>query len=419
METTTKEKSIKKILFYVSLIPYAVLLIWGIINCVIYSIKEHELDLYIIIEPALNFWLEAIVEVNILYIGIIVFALGYPIFYWLDKGDKKKEVPAEAHKETKAGILFVLYVISFVPYLFLVWFGIFGIEFGFFSDYSMYYGFEAIALVFALGSIIAVYPVCIIFQLVYTIKKYRSFSNGQKKLIKRIVIILVLLLVIPAMIHLIFQKHELQITLEEDRKVIEEYLQQEFGEEYSKDMVIRENTRLFHYYYIETPILEDTFEVELDDDRQQIISNDFKERFIEDRGLAEKIVERLTKEYNIPGYVRVYIDIRNVDLDAEKYAEDYPIESLLDACEFTLKSIEIDVDSLERQDVIDTITWFYKEYKELFERHYDRNRAVFSLKKRGEGFYRVDILRPTTEENILTIIFWSTDNEEVYVDLNE
>lgn len=78
METTTKEKSIKKILFYVSLIPYAVLLIWGIINCVIYSIKEHELDLYIIIEPALNFWLEAIVEVNILYIGIIVFALGYP-----------------------------------------------------------------------------------------------------------------------------------------------------------------------------------------------------------------------------------------------------------------------------------------------------------------------------------------------------
>ena len=179
METTTKEKSIKKILFYVSLIPYAVLLIWGIINCVIYSIKEHELDLYIIIEPALNFWLEAIVEVNILYIGIIVFALGYPIFYWLDKGDKKKEVPAEPHKETKAGILFVLYVISFVPYLFLVWFGIFGIEFGFFSDYSMYYGFEAIALVFALGSIIAVYPVCIIFQLVYTIKKYRSFSNGQ------------------------------------------------------------------------------------------------------------------------------------------------------------------------------------------------------------------------------------------------
>ncbi len=31
----------------------------------------------------------------------------------------------------------------------------------------------------------------------------------------------------------------------------------------------------------------------------------------------------------------------------------------------------------------------------------------------------MDILRPTTEENILTIIFWSTDNEEVYVDLNE
>lgn len=199
-----KQCNRKKILFMIALIPYAVFGVWGLINCVICSVDKKCLDLYAFIEPVADFWVDTIIDLNPFFMAVIIFAIGYPIYYLLDIAAKSKGTVIKAPGKDKVDILFLLYLFSFIPYLYLVWSGIFGIEFGFFYSSSTYYGFRAIALSFMMGSIIAVYPICMIFQLIYTLKRYTSFSERQKKLIKILWSALILLLLVPSLLYAMF-----------------------------------------------------------------------------------------------------------------------------------------------------------------------------------------------------------------------
>lgn len=191
----------KKILFIISLVPYVVFGVWGMINCVICSVDRRYLDLYALIEPVADFWVDTIIDLNPFFIALLLFAIAYPIYYLLDIGGKRKRFPEKMSNKLKIDKLFVLYLVSYIPYLYIVWCTIFGVEFGFFYNSSIYYGFGAMALAFMIGSVIAVYPICIIFQLVFTLKKYKVFSEGQKKLIKILWIVLLLLLLVPSLLY--------------------------------------------------------------------------------------------------------------------------------------------------------------------------------------------------------------------------
>ncbi len=204
MDNTIKFK-IKKILLFLSILPYLILLVMGIFNLCQDIVETGHLDLYCLVEPLANFWFEIIIDLNIFYIFLIIFCIVYPIYYLLDKPSKKKDkelkVPPKIKKNDK---LFVLYMISLLPYLLLIYFSIFGIEISFFDDTTIYYGFEAILIVLLVGSIIPIYPIILIYQIIFTIKKHKFFSNIQKKIVLRTIIILLLLLIIPSIIYLFF-----------------------------------------------------------------------------------------------------------------------------------------------------------------------------------------------------------------------
>ncbi|MBQ8281084.1 MAG: hypothetical protein IJZ25_01610, partial [Lachnospiraceae bacterium] len=135
--------SVKDILLAIALIPYAIFLVLGVSGCIQSSIEYEHLDLCALFDPIVDFWFDEVIEGNILFICLAVFCVGYPCFYFLDKADEKRR-PEKKKGKFKIEKSFVVFILSFIPYLFLVWSCIFGIELGFFYSVSMYYGFEAI-----------------------------------------------------------------------------------------------------------------------------------------------------------------------------------------------------------------------------------------------------------------------------------
>ncbi len=421
MDTNVKDKKsmVKKVLFYLSLIPYGVFLVWGVIHFVLDGRETGYLDSYELIQPLADFWFDTvIVELNPFGIVLCLFSLGYPMYYFLDKVGNRKKDRADDESEEKVGKSFIMYIISFVPYLYLVWSVIFGIDFGFFYS-SMHYGFEAFVIALALGSIIAIYPIILIFQIVYTIKKHRSFSRKNKRIVKGIVISLAALIVIPSLLYWFAEKREVKKTTEADRVVIEKYLKETYGERHFEEMEIWEKDYVSVYYSVSTPLLKESLlSLELDGDHTRVIKDDFEESFIEEKRLAEKLGNRLAEEYGLPENVELSMKIHSINLDVKEYDESFVVESLLDDCEYEIKSIKIRAESLVKQAVTETISEFYTKYSKLLAEHYSEERVVFQLQTAEESFFRVDILRPSPEKNYLTIIFWSLDNEEVYVDLS-
>lgn len=272
----------------------------------------------------------------------------------------------------------------------------------------------------ALGSIIAVYPVVLIFQIVYTVKKYRSFSRKNKRLVKEIVISLATLILIPSLLYLVAEKREIKKTAEADRVVIEKYLKETYGERNFAEMEIWEKDYISVLYSVRTPLLKESLlSLELDGSHSRVIKDDFEESFIAEQRLKEKLGRRLAKEYGLPETVELNTKIHSIHLDVKEYDEDFDVDSLLDDCEYEISSIAIKTGSVEKNAVTKTISDFYANYAEILENHYPGNRVVFQLQTAEESFFRVDMLKPTPEKNYLTIIFWSLDNEKVYVDLSD
>lgn len=185
-------KNKKKILLVLSLLPYLIFLVMGIFNLCI----EETLSLHILIEPFIDFWFSIVTKLNILLIILSMLCVGYQIYYVIDKLSKKKSDKLENYK-------FIIYIISFIPYLSLIYYGIMGIDTGLFYNTKILYGFKAIMYVFLMGCLMPIYPLLIIFQVIFIIRKYRIFSNIQKIIFYITIISILLLLIIPSVMYLI------------------------------------------------------------------------------------------------------------------------------------------------------------------------------------------------------------------------
>ncbi len=85
----------------------------------------------------------------------------------------------------KDKVLKIIFIISFIPYIGLLIYGIYSMIFGFTFIFSTSYGIEAfLDSIFILGLLLCVYPIlpiCLIYQIFYLIrhlvKKHNSKNN--------------------------------------------------------------------------------------------------------------------------------------------------------------------------------------------------------------------------------------------------
>lgn len=184
-----KQKTLKDILFFISIIPYIIFLFLGIIRCITNSLKFKFLDLFGFVEPIIEFNYDfGMISILILFIPFC-----YIMFYVIDKNRYKND---NINRVKRGKKLLLVYFLSFIPYLYLIYSCIFGIEFGLMGSSYTYYGFDAIVIAFMYGCVILVYPIIIVFQILYTKKNYKSFSNDSRNAVKLIIGLLLSILLV-------------------------------------------------------------------------------------------------------------------------------------------------------------------------------------------------------------------------------
>ncbi len=191
-------KNIKKIIFLISLLPYILFLILGIINTTNYCIKYNHIDLYQLIAPLSDFWFEGTTSFNIPIIILSAFCIIYPIYFIIDyliNKNKKRD-----NRNLKINKLFKFYLITFLPYIYLILKSFLGVKTGLFTNHGTSYGFDAIMLVLIVGTFIPIYPAVLIFQIIYTILNRNKFTLKEKKIIKWLILSIVLLLIFSILI---------------------------------------------------------------------------------------------------------------------------------------------------------------------------------------------------------------------------
>jgi len=424
MENNYQEKEwldVKKIFLFITIIPYIIFLLLGIYNCINSSFENKYLDLYALIEPLDHFWFEVITDFNIFFICLTVFCVGYPIYYLLDKSNKKKLKKTDNNIQAKVSKSFILYIISFIPYLFLIYSCIFGIDFGFFGNTSTYYGFEALFITVIAGCIVPVYPIILIFQIIYTIKKYKTFTLNIKRVIKYIIISIILLILIPSFINLVKENNNLNTTFNSDKIVIEDYLMEEFGEHHYKNMEVVKNSNLSNRYTIKTPLLEYGFSIELNENRTDIVNNSFYETFVEENSINDKLDNYLNNLYELPNDMKIKSNIQKFDI--KNYIQNEKIENLLYTCEYNIARIEIFKNSFDKENVTQKIKDFYIKNDKTLEKDYPLYGLDFYVKVDGRYYAAID----TSKQNdTLTLRFsgynygdgYTINNDRISIDLS-
>lgn len=160
-----------------------------------------------------------------------IYGYGYQLYYLIDKFiQRSKRNNANSDKKNIKPInkiFFAIYILSFLSYLFLTYYGVFGTSVGFalFGGNSYEYGFGAMSWEFIIFSIIPIYPLIILFQLIYSIKNYKRFTARHKKITKFTIGIVVSLLYLAAVIPMIVDYQRKQ----EKAHDIEVYLTNKYG----------------------------------------------------------------------------------------------------------------------------------------------------------------------------------------------
>ena len=144
----------------------------------------------------------------LIFLTIIIILIIYIFIKNKLKNENENEPLDRLYKDdennNKISESFIWYIISFIPYFILILTCLSGIGFGFSAagGTSTVHGMEALILgimAFSIG--IPIFPILLIFQIIYSLKKYKTFTKKQKNITKVIIFLLITLLLILFLIY--------------------------------------------------------------------------------------------------------------------------------------------------------------------------------------------------------------------------
>ena len=167
------QKKFEKIFLVLSIFPYIMFFVFGLIN----SIINRKLSIDYFFEPIRDFWETAIYlpQINILYLLLIIFCVAYPVSFFMKRNNEKG-----IHRK-KVSISRILLYLSFIPYVYLIYVAIFGCTISVLgSTTETVYGLNAVLwvlLVFSLG--IPIYPLVLLYEIVYFLVNHKKANKDN------------------------------------------------------------------------------------------------------------------------------------------------------------------------------------------------------------------------------------------------
>ncbi len=303
----------------------------------------------------------------------------------------------------RAKIWFGIFLFSFLPYLYLVYVSIFGIEFSWFFSTELNYGYEAVLVAVFFGCVIPVYPIVLLFQCIYGFVNRKKLDKKQKCLVGIIVAVLVGVTLLGCIGHFIREKVTIQLNYKQDKIVIEEYLRENYGEALSADMEVQMPKEITRSYSVKTPLLQFPFSVSLHDDKNEVFLSGFEANYIKDVKLDEKMSEYLSEQWGLPEYAK--LNVRVADIEVKGYTEEELPEALLSTCDYRIEGLTMDQNLYLEENVVNGIADFLLQWDVKGNGKNANRYFMFYVRVNNEYYASIQAIPSVENEDIWRLHF--------------
>lgn len=274
----------------------------------------------------------------------------------------------------------VLFFASYLPFIFLIDAGINGTMSGLLGGNKLY-GFEAMLNCFVWLCIVPVYPVCIIYQLIFGIAYIRKHRT-----LKFVTIGVVAALVMSILAAGLFASDKYRKQLEAARPEIEQYLTGRYGEGFiTDDTEIRILYPDDDSYMVTTDVLPDGIEFAVNHSQE---SDDLINSFCAyNEGFMEGFEEYINEQYDLPDNMSLEIRIDAIEFGGYQNGDDFA--TLFDKVDYSVSGIDVNLQKVNDDIVEDLIYEVWEEQFPKFEDQFAYQTISMYIKENGELVYYV------------------------------
>ncbi len=275
----------------------------------------------------------------------------------------------------------VLFFASYSPYFVLVYAGIAGTQRGLFGG-AYIYGFDAMWKIFVWNCIVPIFPLCILYQLVFGI-----FYIRKHKILT--VITLITAAVAAASILSVGFTYEnmKKRQINEDFDLIRSHLSEEYGNELYSYYGIRVLDYDGKSYMLSSTVLpkEAEFAVYTDED----YTNDLISRFeICNENFHREYEAYLENRFDLPANIHIQAEITAIDFGSYRDGDDYSV--LFDRVEYRISGIVVELEEDNAAVITETLENIWKEQSPKFENRMS-NEAVILTRDSDLDVYQIYI----------------------------
>ena len=296
----------------------------------------------------------------------------------------------------------ILFYISFIPYLMLVWVAAAGTDTFFGGDMynRMEYGFRAVAYMGRLLSLmIPVIPVCLIYQMIFG---FLYISKRPSEIRKPAVIysaVFAALILTPCLFH---SGREFIYT---HRHVpeIRAFLSDKYGEKVAKECRIELEDIYYEEFTVYSPIFsdDDPFTVSRDRDGSFDDHGNMILAFAnENEGFSEELNNYIDEKYDLPDNMHSGARCTDIEFGDFRYGDDY--SALIPTAEYTIDRLYVELDDVDQETLEKLLIDIWKEQCPKFMDSLEDS-LVIIVSADGQVIANLQITMPIPENHNLPV----------------
>ena len=278
----------------------------------------------------------------------------------------------------------VLFFLSYLPFIPLIEVGIHGVQSGLFGG-PYIYGFDAIANCFLWLCVVPIYPICILYQLIFGIAYIR-----KHKVLKIVTIAVVASLVTAILATGIYYEVKKKELIDADRELIIEYLSDKYGEEVTSDITITLTNYDDRQYRVTSPVLpEDGYFYVYTSEDDDFYDDLFKTYMRWDETFEEDFEAYINEQYDMPDNMSLQSVPDSVYFGDFTYGDDH--DELFESAQYRVTGIEVDEGELTDEDVLEILNGVWEEQIPKLSDVMGEDYLCLYIKENGEHAFYITI----------------------------
>lgn len=302
----------------------------------------------------------------------------------------------------------VFFFLSYLPFVPLIEVGIHGTQSGLFGG-PYIYGFDAIANYFFWLCVVPIYPICILYQLIFGIAYIR-----KRKVLKIVTIAVVASLVTAILAAGIYYEVKKKELIDADRELIIEYLSDKYGEEVTSDITVTLTNYDDRQYRVTSPVLPDDGYFYVYTSTADGFYDDLFETYMRwDETFEEDFEDYINEQYDMPENMSLECVPSSVYFGDFTYGDEH--SELFESVEYTVLGVCVEEGDLTDDEVVDIINAVWEEQYPQFQDVMTLDYYMLYIKENGEYAFSIVV---SPEPRIASVSIYTGRGYQVLTQLN-